>query len=54
VVPDAVLNPKKKIWETVQPQLKTSDNLLATYEGKSLKTSLGEVRVKSLKGVGIK
>ena len=31
--PDAVLNPKKKIWETVAPDLKVSESKLATYKG---------------------
>jgi len=31
--PEAVLNPKKKIFETVQPFLKTNDKLEATYKG---------------------
>lgn len=35
--PDAVLNPKKKIWETVAPDLKVDSNGLATYKGHLLK-----------------
>lgn len=31
--PDSVLNPKKKIWETVAPDLKTNDDKIATYKG---------------------
>lgn len=31
--PDAVLNPKKKIFETVAPDLKTNDAKIATYKG---------------------
>jgi len=31
--PDAILNPKKKIFETVQPFLKTNEKLEATYKG---------------------
>lgn len=27
------MNPKKKIWETVAPDLKTNDNKEATYKG---------------------
>lgn len=30
--PDAVLNPKKKVWETIQPTLFTGDDLLAGYK----------------------
>lgn len=29
--PEAVLNPKKKIWETIQPGFKTNDKLEVTY-----------------------
>ena len=31
--PDAVLNPKKKIFEQVQPELHTDENCIATYRG---------------------
>lgn len=31
--PDSVLNPKKKIFETVAPDLKTNDSKQATYKG---------------------
>lgn len=34
--PDAVMNPKKKIWETVAPDLKTNSAKLATYKGNLL------------------
>ncbi|KAJ1964109.1 G4 quadruplex nucleic acid binding protein [Dispira parvispora] len=30
--PEAVLNPKKKIWETIQPGLLTNENLQALYQ----------------------
>lgn len=29
--PEAVLNPKKKIWETIQPGLKTNDSCIAGW-----------------------
>lgn len=29
--PDAILNPKKKVWETIQPGLKTTDAFQASY-----------------------
>ncbi|KAG1699645.1 Aminoacyl tRNA synthase complex-interacting multifunctional protein 1 [Nymphon striatum] len=32
-VADAQLNPKKKIWEQVSPDLKTDNNMVATYKG---------------------
>ncbi|XP_064637026.1 aminoacyl tRNA synthase complex-interacting multifunctional protein 1-like isoform X2 [Lineus longissimus] len=31
--PDAMLNPKKKIWEQVAPDLKVDENSVATYKG---------------------
>ena len=31
--PDQVLNPKKKIFEQVQPELHTDENCVATYNG---------------------
>lgn len=34
--PDALLNPKKKIWETVKPDLKTDGNKVASYKGAQL------------------
>jgi methionyl-tRNA synthetase len=54
VVPEVVLNPKKKVWETVQPELKTNSKLVAVYQDKPLKTEHGEITVKSLMGANIK
>ncbi|XP_043916311.1 aminoacyl tRNA synthase complex-interacting multifunctional protein 1 [Protopterus annectens] len=31
--PDKELNPKKKIWEQIQPDLSTNDQCVATYKG---------------------
>lgn len=31
--PDKQLNPKKKVWEQVQPDLKTNDDKVACYKG---------------------
>lgn len=31
--PDEQLNPKKKIWETIAPYLKTNSNCVATFKG---------------------
>lgn len=45
---------KKKLWEKVQPELKTTDNLVATYlEEHPMMTSAGAVTTKSLKGARI-
>jgi len=51
--PDAQLNPKHKIWEKVQPSLKTDGHGVATYKGAVLKTATGPCRVASLKDSGI-
>ena len=32
-MPDAQLNPKRKIWEQVQPDLRIDSNGVATYKG---------------------
>ncbi|KAL3878360.1 hypothetical protein ACJMK2_030721 [Sinanodonta woodiana] len=34
--PDAQLNPKKKIWETLKPDLRTDNNRVAVYKGSPL------------------
>ncbi|CEI92034.1 hypothetical protein RMCBS344292_06308 [Rhizopus microsporus] len=57
--PEKVLNPKKKYWETVQPELKTNDECIALYGDKPLliKTASGEAmqcKVASVKNGGIK
>ncbi|KAG0170011.1 hypothetical protein DFQ30_002999 [Apophysomyces sp. BC1015] len=57
--PEKVLNPKKKYWETVQPDLKTNDELLAYYQDKPflIKTASGEAvqcKVATVQGGGIK
>ncbi|KAI9487671.1 MAG: hypothetical protein EXX96DRAFT_475650 [Benjaminiella poitrasii] len=57
--PEKVLNPKKKYWETVQPELHTNDDLIAHYGDKPLliKTASGEAiqcKVATVKNGGIK
>jgi aminoacyl tRNA synthase complex-interacting multifunctional protein 1 len=44
---------KKKLWEAVQPMLKTTDDLVATFKGIPMMTSAGPVTTKSLKGANI-
>eukprot|EP00892_Ulva_mutabilis_P008421 jgi/Ulvmu1/5951/UM026_0073.1 len=44
---------KKKLWEAVQPDLKTTDDLTATYKGTPMMTSAGAVSTASLKGANI-
>lgn len=55
-IPDEQLNPKKKVWEQVQPDLKISDTGAACYKGEAWKvgTSVGLCTVPSLKDVQIK
>ncbi|CAO3619754.1 unnamed protein product [Mucor hiemalis] len=57
--PEKTLNPKKKYWETVQPDLKTNDELIAHYGDKPLliRTASGETvqcKVATVKNGGIK
>lgn len=53
--PDSVLNPKKKIFETVAPDLKTDSSLRATYKGHVWSVpGKGNVTAASLVGVNIK
>lgn len=51
--PDEKLNPKHKIWEKVQIDLKTDEECVAKFKGLSLKTSQGEVSCYSLKNANI-
>eukprot|EP01114_Cavostelium_apophysatum_P000107 TRINITY_DN1010_c0_g1_i1.p1 TRINITY_DN1010_c0_g1~~TRINITY_DN1010_c0_g1_i1.p1 ORF type:complete len:461 (+),score=165.18 TRINITY_DN1010_c0_g1_i1:129-1385(+) len=51
---DAQLNPKHKVWEAVQPDLKTNGELVATYKGAAFKTSAGVCTVKSIANGTIK
>lgn len=54
--PDDVLNPKKKVWEKLQVDLKTNDNLLAVWQGNKLinKVNGNPVTTKSMKNSPIK
>lgn len=52
--PDPVLNPKEKVWETVQPELKVDECGVATYRGEPLCVGLlGAVMTKLLKSCKI-
>lgn len=44
---------KKKIWEAVQPLLKTDADRVATFEGRQMLTSAGPVTAASLSGASI-
>lgn len=53
--PDAQLNPKKKIFETCAPDLKTNDSLIACFKGAALNVpGKGNVIAQSLKNVYVK
>ncbi|KAL3883708.1 hypothetical protein ACJMK2_029945 [Sinanodonta woodiana] len=52
--PDDVLNPKKKVWETLQPDFRTNDKCIAEWQGNQMKTKSGIVKCESLSGVPIK
>lgn len=54
--PDDVLNPKKKVWEKLQIDLKTNDNLLTVWQGNKLvsKVNGNPVTTKSMKNAPIK
>jgi len=52
--PDAQLNPKHKVWETVQPEFITNGQFVATYRGVPFQTSAGILKVKTIAGGNIK
>ncbi|KAJ3300623.1 hypothetical protein HK104_009280 [Borealophlyctis nickersoniae] len=52
--PDEQLNPKKKVFETVQPGFSTGDDLVATWNGIPFQTAKGVVKAASLNGASIK
>ncbi|XP_014676639.1 PREDICTED: tyrosine--tRNA ligase, cytoplasmic-like [Priapulus caudatus] len=48
------LNPKKKIWEKLQVDMKISQDCAAEWQGNAFVTKLGAVTCKSLKGAPVK
>ena len=57
--PDAQLQSKEKVWETIQPLFKTNASRQASYVGADgkeclMKTSTGVCQVKSIVGGGLK
>ncbi|KAL9240102.1 hypothetical protein vseg_014360 [Gypsophila vaccaria] len=46
--PDDVLNPKKKVWETLQVDLNTDDKLVARFKDLPFTTSAGICKVSSI------
>ncbi|XP_013774160.1 tyrosine--tRNA ligase, cytoplasmic-like isoform X1 [Limulus polyphemus] len=54
IQPDEQLNPKKKIWEKLQADLKTSPDCIAEWQNNPVVTRRGKVVCKSLKRAPIK
>ncbi|XP_039111549.1 aminoacyl tRNA synthase complex-interacting multifunctional protein 1 isoform X2 [Hyaena hyaena] len=53
--PDKELNPKKKIWEQIQPDLCTNDDCVATYKGVPFEVKgKGVCRAQTMTNSGIK
>uniref|UniRef100_K9IZU2 Putative trna-binding protein n=1 Tax=Desmodus rotundus TaxID=9430 RepID=K9IZU2_DESRO len=53
--PDKELNPKKKIWEQIQPDLYTNDECVATYKGAPFQVKgKGVCRAQTMANSGIK
>lgn len=50
---DNKLNPKKKVWEKLQVDLKISDECVAQWKDQQLMTKLGKITCKTLKGGNI-
>lgn len=44
---------KKKIWESVQPLLRTTEECVATFEDRPLRAAAGPVTCASLKGANV-
>jgi tyrosyl-tRNA synthetase len=51
---DEQLNPKKKIWEKLSVDLKTSSGCVAQWQGNNLLTAKGVVTCKKVAGAPIK
>lgn len=52
--PDEVLNSKKKVWETVQPELMTDGDFRACWRGLPLQTGSGVCKVQTITGGSVK
>lgn len=53
--PDALLNPKKKIWEAVAPDVKTNDDLQVCFKGAPMYVKeKGYLKAPTQKGVNVK
>ncbi|XP_059166403.1 tyrosine--tRNA ligase, cytoplasmic-like [Physella acuta] len=54
IKPDDQLNPKKKVWEKLQPDLRVNDKYEAEWQGSAMLTKLGPVITKTVKNSPIK
>jgi glutamyl-tRNA synthetase len=52
--PEAQLNPKKKVFETLQPEFSTRDDLVAVWKGVPFQTKNGLVKASTLAKASIK
>lgn len=53
--PDKELNPKKKVWEQVQPDLRTDNQCVATYKGAAFEVNgKGVCKAQTMSNSGIK
>lgn len=52
--PDEQLNPKKKVWDKIAVDFKTSEDCKAQWQGNNLMTSKGQVFCKKVKNAPIK
>lgn len=53
--PDKELNPKKKVWEQVQPDLRTDEQCVATYKGAAFEVAgKGVCKAQTMNNSGIK
>lgn len=53
--PDKELNPKKKVWEQVQPDLRTDEQCVATYKGAAFEVAgKGVCKAQTMSNSGIK
>ncbi|KAJ3346474.1 G4 quadruplex nucleic acid binding protein [Kappamyces sp. JEL0680] len=52
--PEEQLNPKKKVFETIQPDFSTREDLVATWKGIPFRTKKGLVKAASLINANIK
>lgn len=53
--PDAQLNPKKKIWESIAPDLRTNNETVVCYKDASLRVpDKGLLKAPTQKGVNVK